>query len=95
MDAEGLWQGSCAPEAMAALVADGIAAASAGGSYTLAPATQEIFGGGVPGSSGDGQRVRFLRAHLAAVHDAMSLDHVDVRGYFIWSFMDNFEWAEG
>lgn len=42
----------------------------------------------------DRERTAYLRAHLAAVLDA--LDHgVDVRGYFYWSLMDNFEWAWG
>lgn len=42
----------------------------------------------------DGDRVEFVEAHLGAVLDAV--DHgVDVRGYFYWSLMDNFEWAWG
>ncbi len=31
---------------------------------------------------------------MAALHRAMA-EGVDVRGYFIWSILDNFEWAEG
>merc|ERR1719223_1996524 len=42
----------------------------------------------------DPQRERFLRAHLSAVHAAMA-DGADVRGYFAWSLLDNFEWAYG
>lgn len=42
----------------------------------------------------DLQRVRFFRAHLSAVHAARSRG-ADVRGYFAWSLLDNFEWAEG
>ncbi|CAE7244217.1 BGLU7 [Symbiodinium sp. KB8] len=42
----------------------------------------------------DPERVRFFRAHLSAVHAAISRG-ADVRGYFAWSFLDNFEWAEG
>jgi beta-glucosidase len=42
----------------------------------------------------DHQRISFLRRHLAAV-DAAVKQGVDVRGYFIWSLMDNFEWAFG
>lgn len=42
----------------------------------------------------DPERVRFFRALLSAVHAAISRG-ADVRGYFAWSFLDNFEWAEG
>jgi beta-glucosidase len=42
----------------------------------------------------DARRVAFLRDHLLAVHDAVE-QGVPVRGYFHWSFMDNFEWALG
>ena len=36
----------------------------------------------------------YLEDHLRACHDAISRG-VDLRGYFVWSLMDNFEWAEG
>jgi beta-glucosidase len=42
----------------------------------------------------DERRIRFLRDHLAAVHDALALG-VNVLGYCHWSFLDNFEWALG
>jgi beta-glucosidase len=42
----------------------------------------------------DPLRVEYLRAHLAAVEAALA-QGVDVRGYFAWSLLDNFEWAEG
>ena len=42
----------------------------------------------------DTARVDYLDSHLRAVHQAVQ-EGVDVRGYFIWSLMDNFEWAEG
>jgi beta-glucosidase len=50
-----------------------------------------------PGPDGvvdDTDRIAFYDAHIAAV-DAAVASGVDVRGYFAWSFMDNFEWAEG
>ncbi len=42
----------------------------------------------------DVERTAYLRAHIAAVGDALETG-VDVRGYFVWSLLDNFEWAEG
>jgi beta-glucosidase len=42
----------------------------------------------------DPERVAYLDGHLAAVHRALA-DGVDVRGYFLWSLLDNFEWAYG
>jgi beta-glucosidase len=48
---------------------------------------------GIADAAGD-LRPDFLRAHLHAVERA-TLEGIDVRGYFHWSLMDNFEWAEG
>ncbi|MER5930829.1 GH1 family beta-glucosidase [Streptomyces sp. NPDC002054] len=42
----------------------------------------------------DPERVAYLHGHLAAVHRAIA-DGADVRGYFLWSLLDNFEWAYG
>jgi beta-glucosidase len=42
----------------------------------------------------DGDRTEFLAAHLGAVARARQLG-ADVRGYFAWSLLDNFEWAHG
>ena len=42
----------------------------------------------------DDDRIGFLRGHLRAAHDALAAG-VDLRGYFVWSLLDNFEWAEG
>ena len=39
-------------------------------------------------------RIEFFRRHLLAAHRAIE-DGVDLRGYFAWSLMDNFEWASG
>jgi beta-glucosidase len=46
------------------------------------------------GAVNDAQRISFLNRHLAAVDQAVKAG-VDIRGYFIWSLMDNFEWAFG
>jgi beta-glucosidase len=46
------------------------------------------------GTVHDPLRVAYLRRHLLALHEAISAG-VDVRGYFVWSLMDNFEWAQG
>jgi beta-glucosidase len=42
----------------------------------------------------DPLRVAYLEDHLRAAHDAMR-QGVDLRGYFVWSLMDNFEWSAG
>jgi beta-glucosidase len=42
----------------------------------------------------DVERAEFLRGHLGATLDAIE-QGVDVRGYFYWSMLDNFEWAWG
>ncbi|MDT0377784.1 GH1 family beta-glucosidase [Streptomyces sp. DSM 42041] len=42
----------------------------------------------------DPERIAYLHGHLAAVHRAMA-EGADVRGYFLWSLLDNFEWAYG
>ncbi len=42
----------------------------------------------------DPLRRRYLRDHLRAIHDAISAG-VDVQGYFAWSLLDNYEWAQG
>lgn len=42
----------------------------------------------------DPQRADFLQRYLLALQRAVR-DGIDVRGYFHWSIMDNFEWAEG
>ncbi|WP_370419388.1 GH1 family beta-glucosidase [Streptomyces sp. QH1-20] len=42
----------------------------------------------------DPDRIAYLHAHLDAVRRAIA-DGADVRGYFLWSLLDNFEWAYG
>ncbi|MGP3990007.1 GH1 family beta-glucosidase [Streptomyces sp. 3N207] len=47
-----------------------------------------------PERTEDTRRIAFLDAHLRALHAALA-EGADVRGYFVWSLLDNFEWAEG
>ncbi|MFF7048566.1 GH1 family beta-glucosidase [Streptomyces griseorubiginosus] len=42
----------------------------------------------------DQDRIAYLDSHVRALHKAVEAG-VDVRGYFVWSLLDNFEWAEG
>jgi beta-glucosidase len=42
----------------------------------------------------DPLRVDYLRKHITAVHAAIA-QGADVRGYFVWSLLDNFEWSLG
>jgi beta-glucosidase len=46
------------------------------------------------GAVHDADRIEYLRSHIEAVGVAMDAG-ADVRGYFAWSLMDNFEWAYG
>lgn len=46
------------------------------------------------GDVDDAPRIDFIRRHLAQVQQALARG-VPVRGYFVWSFLDNFEWALG
>jgi beta-glucosidase len=48
----------------------------------------------VAGAVEDEDRRRYLADHVAAVAEAIARG-VDVRGYFVWSLLDNFEWASG
>jgi beta-glucosidase len=48
---------------------------------------------GMP-DTGGGQRPYYLQSHVYAVEQAVAKG-ADVRGYFHWSLLDNFEWAEG
>jgi beta-glucosidase len=49
---------------------------------------------GADGRVSDPRRVEFLRDHIAAAHRAIQ-DAVPLRGYFVWSLIDNFEWQHG
>jgi beta-glucosidase len=48
----------------------------------------------VDGDIGDDERRAYIESHVGAVADALDKG-VDVRGYFLWSLLDNFEWASG
>jgi beta-glucosidase len=49
---------------------------------------------GPGGAVDDQERIRYLERHLAAAADALDAG-VPLAGYFVWSLLDNFEWAEG
>jgi beta-glucosidase len=57
-----------------------------GAAYSDAP--------GPGGAVHDPNRIAYLGAHLAAVHAAIAAG-ADVRGYYLWTLMDNFEWSWG
>ena len=42
----------------------------------------------------DTERIEFIATALAGLHRCIA-DGVDVRGYFVWSLLDNFEWHLG
>ena len=46
------------------------------------------------GAIHDTARIEYLREHIGAVHAAIE-EGVDVRGYFVWTLLDNFEWSCG
>jgi beta-glucosidase len=48
----------------------------------------------VDGTVHDDDRIAYLRGHVAAAGRALAAG-VRLRGYFVWSLLDNFEWAEG
>jgi beta-glucosidase len=48
----------------------------------------------IEGRVDDAQRISFIKRHMVAVDSAIKAG-VDIRGYFVWSLLDNFEWAFG
>jgi beta-glucosidase len=46
------------------------------------------------GEIDDGERRRYLERHLLALREIVAKG-IPVKGYFAWSLLDNFEWAEG
>jgi len=51
----------------------------------IAPSNGRIF---------DPERLSYIRDHLEQVWLAIQ-DGIDLKGYFVWSLLDNFEWAHG
>ena len=67
--------------------------------YRLPPVYITENGAAMPDKFTDGtvvdeHRIAYYQSHLEAVNTAIE-SGVDIRGYFAWSLMDNFEWAEG
>jgi len=48
----------------------------------------------IDGMIDDADRIEYLKQHISTAYKAMR-DGLDLRGYFVWSLMDNFEWAHG
>lgn len=48
----------------------------------------------VDGQVHDPRQIAYLRSHIDAVHQAINAG-APVRGYLLWSLMDNFEWGFG
>jgi beta-glucosidase len=46
------------------------------------------------GNINDQERIGYLEAYVDALRQAVSLG-ADIRGYFVWSLLDNFEWGAG
>ncbi|MBA2562254.1 MAG: family 1 glycosylhydrolase, partial [Chitinophagaceae bacterium] len=42
----------------------------------------------------DSKRIKYLQDHIAQIYKAKQ-EGINVTGYFIWTLLDNFEWAEG
>lgn len=47
-----------------------------------------------PGDLNDQRRIRYLQEYIGAMNQALNRG-ADVRGYFVWSLLDNFEWGSG
>ncbi|WNI18034.1 family 1 glycosylhydrolase [Actinacidiphila sp. ITFR-21] len=69
--------------------------------YPAAPLAIAENGGAFPDTVRDVEggrvqddRIAFLSSHIDAVADACA-QGADVRGYFVWTSLDNFEWAHG
>ncbi|MGZ8572199.1 MAG: family 1 glycosylhydrolase, partial [Actinomycetota bacterium] len=49
---------------------------------------------GADGAVHDPERIAYLHDHVMAAHEALRAG-VPLEGFFVWSLLDNFEWAEG
>lgn len=49
----------------------------------------------LPVALDDKDRVTYLRGYINEALKAVKLDSVKLKGYFVWSLMDNFEWDDG
>jgi len=49
---------------------------------------------GADGEVDDRHRIEYLTAYIGAMQEAIA-EGADVRGYFVWSLLDNFEWSAG
>lgn len=52
------------------------------------------YGFGVPDTMNDVARISFLSGFIGSIHEAIR-DGSDVRGYFVWAFVDVYEWLAG
>lgn len=50
---------------------------------------------GPDGTVRDGDRIAFIRNHLLHAHKVVEEEGVNLKGWFVWTLLDNFEWAEG
>ncbi|XP_007671416.2 cytosolic beta-glucosidase-like [Ornithorhynchus anatinus] len=57
--------------------------------------TENGFSQGDPAPLDDPQRWEYFRQSLQEVFKAINIDKVNLKGYCVWSLLDNFEWTEG
>ncbi|MCC7273382.1 MAG: beta-glucosidase [Alphaproteobacteria bacterium] len=62
--------------------------------YVTENGTGDILPVDARGEVADHDRIAFLRGYVAAMGEALA-GGADVRGYFVWSLLDNFEWGAG
>jgi beta-glucosidase len=51
-------------------------------------------GTSLPDKEDDKMRIEYLKAHIEQVAKALQ-NNIPVKGYFVWSLLDNFEWSLG